>query len=59
MPGGQQVERVVAPVKSRWMISGAMNREAKKPSTTLGMPARTSMIGFSSPRTRGLAYSER
>ena len=46
-------------VKTFWTKSGEMMVRAKKPSTMLGMPARISRIGFSSRRTRGLAYSER
>ena len=38
---------------------GVMNWRAKKPTTTVGMPARTSSVGFSTPRTRELAYSDR
>src|SRR5918996_647499 len=33
--------------------SGVMNWRAKKPTTTVGMPARTSSVGFSTPRTGG------
>ena len=42
-----------------WMMFGAMKVRAKKPITTLGMPARISMIGLSTRRTFGLAYSLR
>ena len=42
-----------------WMRSGAMNVRAKKPITTLGMPASTSMAGFSTRRAFGGAYSLR
>ena len=38
---------------------GAIHSRAKKPSTTLGMPARISKIGFSVRRTPGRAYSDR
>ncbi len=48
-----------APGTSVWTIVGLMNVRAKKPRTTLGMPARISRIGLTVPRTRGLAYSER
>ena len=39
--------------------SGVMNWRAKKPTITVGMPARISRVGLRTPRTRGLAYSER
>ena len=42
-----------------WMSSGAMKVSAKKPMTTLGMPASTSMAGFNTLRTLGFAYSLR
>ena len=45
--------------KIAWTTFGLMNVRAKKPRTTLGMPARISRIGLTMPRTRGLAYSER
>ena len=40
-------------------ISGATVRAAKKPSTTVGMPARISRMGLAMARTRGVAYSAR
>ena len=45
--------------KMAWTTFGLMKVRAKKPSTTLGMPARISRIGFTVRRTRGLAYSDR
>ena len=48
----------VAP-KNRCTISGEMKLMAKNPSTTDGMPARISSVGFSTLRTVGLAYSDR
>ncbi len=48
-----------ASAKIRFTTLGVMNVRAKKPSTTLGMPARTSREGFRILRTFGRAYSER
>ena len=42
-----------------WITFGLMTVSAKKPRTTLGMPARISRIGFSRRRIRGEAYSDR
>jgi hypothetical protein len=39
--------------------SGVKNVRAKKPNTTVGMPASTSSAGLRMPRTRGAAYSLR
>ena len=39
--------------------SGVKKVRAKKPNTTVGMPASTSSAGFRNPRTRGAAYSLR
>ena len=39
--------------------SGVKNVRAKKPKTTVGMPASTSSAGLRMLRTRGLAYSLR
>jgi len=36
---------------------GARLSAAKKPSTTVGMPARISSTGFAKARNRGVAYS--
>ena len=38
-------------------MSGATVSAAKKPSTTVGMPARISRIGLAKARNRGVAYS--
>src|SRR5215216_6278124 len=38
---------------------GVTNWRAKYPTITVGMPARISRVGLSTPLTRGLAYSER
>ena len=43
----------------RCTIDGAITDRAKKPSTTLGMPASTSRVGLRTLRTLGRAYSER
>ena len=40
-------------------MSGATVSAAKKPSTTVGMPARISSIGLAKARKRGVAYSDR
>ncbi len=45
--------------KKRCTTCGEMTLMAKKPSTTDGMPARISSVGFSTLRTPGRAYSER
>ena len=47
-----------APV-SGWTIVGLSQVRAQNPSTTLGMDARTSMIGLMVLRARGEAYSLR
>ena len=49
----------LAPGTRAWMMVGLMNVRAKKPRTTLGMPARTSRTGLTTHRTRGLAYYAR
>ena len=49
----------LAPGTTVWTICGLMKVSAKNPSTTLGMPARISRIGFTIPRTRLEAYSAR
>ena len=48
-----------ASVKIDWTTVGLIHVRAKKPRTTLGMPARISRIGLTMPRTRWLAYSDR
>ena len=58
MPAAAMLNCVASPL-IRWTISGERNVRAKKPSTTDGMPARISSIGFSSLRTPDGAYSER
>ncbi len=40
-------------------ICGATVSAAKKPSTTVGMPARISRIGLANARKRGVAYSDK
>ena len=51
-------EATVRPIDSPLpRIRGATVSAAKKPSTTVGMPASISSSGFSTPRTRGEAYS--
>ena len=42
-----------------WMMFGLIQVSAKKPSTTLGIEARISMIGLRARRAPGEAYSER
>jgi hypothetical protein len=42
-----------------WTMFGLMNRRAKKPRTTLGMPASISRIGLIVRRARACAYSDR
>ena len=51
--------KALAPGTTVWTMSGLMKVSAKNPSTTLGMPARISRIGFTIPRTRVEAYSAR
>ncbi len=46
-------------LKNRTTKSGLITVSAKKPSTTLGMPASTSTIGLRKRRVRGRAYSAR
>ena len=55
--GGEVEARTLG--KMRWTIGGLMNVRAKKPRTTLGMPARISRIGLIVRRTFGVAYSDR
>ncbi len=40
-------------------MNGASDNAAKKPSTTVGIPARISSSGLAQARTRGEAYSAR
>ena len=40
-------------------MNGATVRAAKKPSTTVGMPASVSSTGLKMARTGALAYSDR
>ena len=48
--GGQEVERPSASVKIDWTTLGLIQVRAKKPRTTLGMPARISRIGLTVDR---------
>jgi hypothetical protein len=48
-----------ADVKTVCTTFGLMNVRAKKPRTTLGIPARISRMGLIVLRDRGLAYSDR
>ena len=57
MPGDAML--TAARRSSGWTTFGLIQVSAKKPSTTLGMEARISMIGLRTLRTRGVAYSDR
>jgi hypothetical protein len=47
------------PGKIGLSTTAVMNSRAKKPKTTVGMPASTSSVGLRILRALGLAYSER
>ncbi len=54
------VVRLKSPAsKKRCTIEGEITEMAKNPRTTLGIPASTSRVGFSTLRTPGRAYSDR
>ena len=48
--------KTFTPVPRSWR-SGVKNVSAKKPKTTVGMPAKVSSAGLRMLRTRGRAYS--
>ena len=52
-------EPAAGPLKRVLTTLGAIHSRAKKPRTTLGIPARISKMGLSVRRTRGRAYSDR
>ena len=52
-------EKIPMSSKMRWSTSGATNEIANRPSTTDGTLASVSISGFTRPRTRGEAYSDR
>ena len=57
MPADMRLKR--PPLVKRCTIEGAITDKAKKPRTTLGMPASTSRVGLRTLRTLGFAYSDR
>ena len=62
MPMTMPAERALKtwmPGKIGLRTNSVMNSSAKKPKTTVGMPASTSSVGLSTLRALGLAYSER
>ena len=58
MPAARRL-KPLAVGKKTWMTLGVITVSAKKPRTTLGMPARISRMGLTMPRVRGPEYSAR